>query len=100
LEPVSYIKISTPTDNEKPCNVYSVNLYLPNGIKVPDVNVAEGIPFGCDMLIGMDIIGLGDFAVSNYSGRTLFSFRMPSLTEIDFVKHSYLATDINGSKTE
>ena len=35
------------------------------------------------MLVGMDIIGLGDFAVSNFQDRTAFSFRMPSQEEID-----------------
>jgi hypothetical protein len=39
---------------------------------------------GCDILIGMDIIGMGDFAVSNYNGRIVFSFRVPSMAEIDF----------------
>lgn len=33
----------------------------------------------------MDVIGLGDFAVSNYRGKTTFTFRVPSLEEIDFV---------------
>ena len=31
-----------------------------------------------DVLIGMDIIGLGDFAVSNYRGKTTFTFRKRS----------------------
>jgi hypothetical protein len=39
-----------------------------------------------DLLIGMDIIRSGDFAVSNYQNRTIFSFRCPSLEEIDFQK--------------
>ena len=38
-----------------------------------------------DVLIGMDIINLGDFAVSNVEGSTCFTFRMPSLEEFDFV---------------
>jgi predicted aspartyl protease len=32
-----------------------------------------------DMLIGMDIIQLGDFHISNTDGKTRFSFVMPSL---------------------
>ena len=41
---------------------------------------------GFDALIGMNIIAQGDFAVSNYKGITVFSFRMPSLACLDFVK--------------
>lgn len=32
----------------------------------------------------MDIISLGDFSISNYNGRTVMSFRSPSLTAIDY----------------
>jgi hypothetical protein len=86
---VSMTTISTPTSKDEQSRVYVVNLYLPNQVRVNDIKVVEGIPSNCDMLIGMDIISLGDFAVSNFNGRTMFSFRMPSMTEIDFTKHSY-----------
>jgi len=33
----------------------------------------------------MDIISLGDFAISNHKGKTTFSFRIPSGEEIYFV---------------
>lgn len=45
---------------------------------------------GFDALIGMDIIGLGDFVVSSYEGKTAFSFRMPSLHCFDFVENTYM----------
>jgi hypothetical protein len=38
---------------------------------------------GTGVLIGMDIIGQGDFAISNYEGRTKFSFRIPTLEHIE-----------------
>ena len=38
------------------------------------------------MPIGMDIISQGDFAVSNFNGTTVFTFRPPSKATIDFVK--------------
>jgi predicted aspartyl protease len=88
LQSLGKVLMSTPTGKDVPSNVYSVNLYLPNHVAVPKVPVAEGIPNNCDMLIGMDIINLGDFAVTNYQGHTVFSFRMPSMAEIDFLKHS------------
>ena len=39
-----------------------------------------------DVLVGMDIINTGDFAVTNLGGITKFSFRFPSLEHIDFVE--------------
>jgi predicted aspartyl protease len=95
LKPVEIATITTPSDKDKLTNIYCVNIYLPNKVKVSDVRVAEGIPANCDILIGMDIITLGDFAVSNYNGNTMFSFRVPSMTEIDFVENSYLSRPSN-----
>ena len=50
------------------------------------VQVLRGVLEGCDLLIGMDIINLGDFAITNKDGVTMLSFIMPSLNHIDFVK--------------
>ena len=69
-------------------NVYLIDVYLPNGLTVREITASEmpGLTGRFDdVLIGMDIIGLGDFAVSNYRGKTTFTFRVPSLEEIDFV---------------
>ena len=70
---------------------YLVNLLLPNGVGVRDLEVNLGDPGsdrGLDVLIGMDVIGIGDFAVSNYNNKTVMSFRFPSQGHIDFVKES------------
>jgi uncharacterized protein YchJ len=90
LKPISKTMMSTPSDKNVVSNVYLINLSLPNNTTFPNLKVAEGVLNGCDMLIGMDVIINGDFAVTNNNGRTPFSFRMPSMTEIDFMKHSYL----------
>ena len=60
-------------------------IFLPNNMLVPEVHVVEVPELAgvSEVLIGMDIIGLGDFAV-NYEGRTSFTFRIPSLEVIDF----------------
>lgn len=70
---------------------YAIDILLPNGITVTGISATE-----CDeltsgknvnkagMLIGMDVITLGDFAVSNFNGKTTFSFRMPSMKETDY----------------
>jgi len=67
-------------------NGYKVNFRLPNKLIVQDLDVTEAILGEYDALIGMDIIGIGDFAVSHSNGLTCFSFRFPSgNTHIDFV---------------
>ena len=43
---------------------------------------------GIDMLIGMDIINLGDLAITNKNGKTKFTFEIPSSRDIDFVKEN------------
>jgi hypothetical protein len=65
---------------------YYVNLVLLSDVHFADVRVAEGKLLGNDVLIGMDIINRGDFAVSNRDGATTFSFRIPSIETFDFVK--------------
>ena len=37
-----------------------------------------------DVVIGMDVICNGDFAITNQDDKTTFSFRIPSEVEIDF----------------
>ncbi len=69
-------------------NKYMVNFYLPNNVGVYGVTVLEGKLNNFDILIGMDIITLGDFSISNYNGKTTFSFRIPSIKETDFVKET------------
>jgi len=67
-------------------NVYFAAIWLPNKVYVPQLRVTEGILTDIDALIGMDIISQGDFAVSNKNGKTILTFRMPSIESIDFVK--------------
>lgn len=67
------------------CRTFLISLFLPNGIAVPEIEVSDCEDnIGCDILIGMDIIGMGDFAVSNH-GHTAFTFRVPSVQTINFV---------------
>ena len=37
-------------------------------------------------LIGMDVISLGDFSLSNHEGKTTLSFRVPSMGGMDYTK--------------
>ena len=75
---------------ESTSNTYFVNIYLPNRVEVCGVRVTEGVLIGSvDVLIGMDIISKGDFAVTNKDKITAFSFRIPSMQRIDFANYVY-----------
>ncbi len=69
-------------------NVYLLNLYLPNKVFIPLIRATEckSAEGNFDFIVGMDIITLGDFSITNVGGRTTFSFRTPSLKTIDYVK--------------
>lgn len=71
----------------KEVNTYKIDIILPNKVLFERVIVSEGVlgDPNIDLLIGMDIITLGDFAVTNVRGRTILSFRIPSFNEIDYV---------------
>lgn len=65
---------------------YLVNVQLPN-MMFTGVNVIRGdLPGDIDVLIGMDIIALGDFSLTNKGGKTVFSFRHPSMHHVDYVE--------------
>ena len=89
LKPVSKGKAATPQGTYE-AFIYYIDLYLPNHVVFPKLLVMQGQPAGCDVLVGMDVIGNGDFAVSNYQGQTVFSYRFPSCTRLDFVENSYI----------
>jgi uncharacterized protein YchJ len=77
---------SDGSPNEFETNAYLVNIYLPNQVALIGVRVLEASISGADVLLGMDIIAHGDFAISNYNGKTTWSFRVPSGDDIDFVQ--------------
>ncbi|MDR1021824.1 MAG: retroviral-like aspartic protease family protein [Prevotellaceae bacterium] len=68
-------------------NVYLIDILLPNGIKVGGIDVTECSEqagnFG--VIIGMDVITFGDFALTNVGGISVFSFRYPSTKTVDYV---------------
>ena len=87
LTPIGKQDILTPSGLFT-SNTYLVDIILLNNVTVPNVLVqdAEIGAQGISILIGMDIIGLGDFSVSNYNGKTVFTFRTPSQERIDYTK--------------
>lgn len=69
-------------------NIYACSLILPNNMVVGFLEVME-MPHesdGVDLLIGMDIIRAGDFCITNQNGRTKFTFRIPSIEDVDYVQ--------------
>lgn len=66
--------------------VFRVNIQLPNNTGFSYLEVTLGQITGADVLLGMDVIAQGDFAITNRGGKTTFSYRYPSQEEIDFQK--------------
>jgi len=66
--------------------VFVAGIKLPNQVIIPELTVLSCNPIHeFDLIIGMDIIAKGDFAITGKNGNTKFSFRMPSIADIDFV---------------
>jgi len=66
---------------------YFISIGLPQKVGIPQLRVLSGEVKDADVLVGMDIIGAGDFAVTNLNGKTVFTFRLPSCECIDFAKN-------------
>lgn len=84
LKPSGQIVVNT-AGGDVTTNTYLVHLLLPMGLVIPNLTVTEAPLAGADALIGMDIIGLGDFSITHKEGKTVMSFRIPSMVEHDFV---------------
>lgn len=78
--------LSFHAGGSKPTSLYKVNIMLPNGVGFHTMTVMEAVLKDCDVLIGMDIITRGDFAITHSDGNTTFSFQIPSVRKIDFEK--------------
>jgi hypothetical protein len=65
-------------------DTYLVTFTLPNGFNKDILVVSCTEAIGCDVLIGMDIISIVDFAITSGSHGTTFSFKTPHGNEIDF----------------
>lgn len=76
----------THADGTVEVDVYVINIRLPNGVGFSMVPVLCSNITGTDVLIGMDIISQGDFALTNVGKKTVFSFRVPSVETIDYVQ--------------
>ena len=83
LVPIRPVTIET-ANGETDSEVYLIELWLGNGFILTGVPVVRGELKDIDVLIGMDVISLGDFAVTNKDDETWMSFSMPSKRHLDF----------------
>lgn len=78
LKPTGQVQIHT-ANGTAIANTYVINFQLPNKVGIEGLNVSEGnLGPNTEMLVGMDVIAIGDFTVQNYAGQTHFSFCIPA----------------------
>ena len=88
LKPVSMAQV-LGVHGKQVVNVYVVEVTLNNQNITVRCNVTEAATLSDDdsvgLLIGMNIINLGDFCITNYNGKTTMTFRVPSIETVDYV---------------
>jgi len=77
--------------NTQIVDVIYITLELPNHVIKKNIKVVVcNITSNVGMILGMDIISMGDFALSNGNDQTLVSFAVPPFKEkIDFSKKQH-----------
>jgi predicted aspartyl protease len=88
LHPIGIVEVHGISGRVR-VNQYLINVWLPNKVIIPNIKATVAELKDIDVLIGMDIINRGDFAVTNVNNKTVFSYRYPSVERIDFVKKPY-----------
>ena len=86
MEPLGRRRMYTPSGTaDSP--VYRVNLSLPNNVVIDNLLVCDSAigRQGLGIIIGMDVISMGDFATSCRNNRTMFTFRIPSIEDANFL---------------
>lgn len=102
LQSVDRAPVSTAA-GVRESDVYLVNIALPSQVGFKGLRVTEGDILGVDVLIGMDIICLGDFAITHESeGDLVMSYRTPPDwgRVTDFVKQINSRKPMERSRSE
>ena len=100
LVPVNYTTVRHAQGLTENVPVFLVNMILPNNLRITGVEANLGqFDKDSDLLIGMDIIGLGDFAVTRPDDKTKFTFRYPAAANIDFYSEQAKANALRGQST-
>ena len=86
LLPTGMTKVSDVRGDTQ-AETYLVNIGCPPNMLFYGARATKGKLTGnADVLIGMNIINKGDFAVTHPKGVTQFTFRIPSGADINFVR--------------
>jgi len=87
LQPTGVARVNTASESNVQTSTYYIKIHLSEHLNILIEGATLGkITTGIGCLIGMDVIRLGDFSITNYDGKTCMSFRIPSLHEIDYRK--------------
>jgi predicted aspartyl protease len=82
LKPLRRIKriFTQGVDGLEKSEAYEINLSLPRNITIHELTVVLKNPgkVWWDVLIGMDLISIGEFSVKNVNGKTEWSFSVPT----------------------
>ena len=65
-------------------SVYKINIYVDGCLEFTGIEALSGDIGDYDVIIGMDIITLGNFVITNKDDQTWFAFRYPSSEHIEF----------------
>jgi hypothetical protein len=87
LKPIGATVISTAS-GVRQTHTYLINVLLPNHVGITGLVVSECDNIAGDnigALIGMDIISQGDFSITNVDRKTCVSYRIPSVSIVDYV---------------
>ena len=97
LQPIGRTQVNSVTGISY-SEVYMVSVGLPNKLIIENLRVTVGNFPDFDSLIEMDIICLGDFSISHVNKKTTFTYRFPSISEIDFVGKTVPPTPAKSEK--
>lgn len=86
LQPIGKIPVSIYGGSIVERDVYEIDILLPGNIRVEHLQVMGDDASDYDVLIGMDVITLGDMCISNKDDQTCFSFRLPSKEHIELTE--------------
>lgn len=96
LPPTGEIIKTRALKAEQACPVVKAHIGFPKDnvfSNWPIASVSRDNP-DFDIIIGMDLISRGGFAISSYNGHTTFTFRVPSEKEIKFTNDITSKQDI------
>jgi len=84
IQPQGYRLMDTASEQRIITPVYSASIVLCERLEISNLTVGDGVlPNEEECLIGMDILSLGDLAITHFEGKTCISFRIPSQQSIE-----------------